>query len=589
MSLINRMLADLEARRAGEGSGSTPGEEVFADLTIPPPDHGRRRKGPGQSPLILGIAILLGSVVVALLLYVFGFANGGPAAPAAPVPVAQPSPPAVAPSAPAPAPTLVAMATAPAPAPATDPAKLHRLSARTMGSTTEVLLDLSASAPYTIDTASDLRTVTLRLSQTGVQEGTPQEIGGLVESASVRPLGADLIIDLRFSEKTRITGQGVDLRTGGGARLRLELVPLAERQAATAAPTPTPTPAATAASAAPGVSLGSPPGTPSGNTAAAGGPGINLGTGPGINLGGYVEPSMEELEHLINHTATEAEGRVARSVSPAAAAGYGAGTSAGTSAGSGAAPARAGGRARIVDAGPPEERAAGQDAGRGKGKGADKDKDKKRKDKGPGSPLPDLTPAPSVKKDVELDALTAQGTKLAKAGDPHGESALRDVLMARPLDTAARANLVTYLLDAGRPHDATQVAEAGLALKPEDTRIAELAARSRELEGDTAGAVAILSRHPPEIARDPDYHAFRAALLQKRGRHREATGIYRELTRQSPRKGIWWLGLGISAGEQGATAEADQAYHRALADPDLTPEIRTFIGERLTALRRPPP
>jgi MSHA biogenesis protein MshN len=82
-----------------------------------------------------------------------------------------------------------------------------------------------------------------------------------------------------------------------------------------------------------------------------------------------------------------------------------------------------------------------------------------------------------------------------------------------------------------------------------------------------------------------DYVAFFAALLQRQGRHEEAIEQFQAALRVKPATGVWWLGLGISLQAANRAAEAQDAFRRARATNNLSPELAAFADQRLKQLQ----
>ncbi|WP_426115842.1 tetratricopeptide repeat protein [Massilia sp. PWRC2] len=180
-----------------------------------------------------------------------------------------------------------------------------------------------------------------------------------------------------------------------------------------------------------------------------------------------------------------------------------------------------------------------------------------------------------------LDHL-AGGRKAAAIGE------LKQALQARPRDMAARETLVGLLLDGGRTSDAVVQLQAALALEPRHPAMAMLLAR---LQIDAGGdGIDTLLRSLPavdagEIGEAGAYHALLAGALQRRGRHHEAVPHYQAALQTAPDHGLWLLGLGLALRADGRSADAIEAFRRANAAGDLTPELAAFVAAQLPAQR----
>lgn len=98
-----------------------------------------------------------------------------------------------------------------------------------------------------------------------------------------------------------------------------------------------------------------------------------------------------------------------------------------------------------------------------------------------------------------------------------------------------------------------------------------------------ADAVAVLYESPPPVSEAPSYHALLAALLQQLGQHAESADLYQLLLKESPERGVWWMGLAISLEELERKGAALEAYQQALRR-ELSSELRRYISARISAL-----
>jgi len=165
-----------------------------------------------------------------------------------------------------------------------------------------------------------------------------------------------------------------------------------------------------------------------------------------------------------------------------------------------------------------------------------------------------------------------------------GEAALREALTRDPRHVKARELLAGLLIRAARTGEAAQLLRQGLAFHPRHTPFAKLYARILVEQGDVAGAVKVLDGASPDVALEPDYHAFRAALYQRMKQHPRAVAIYRQVVKARPDAGVWWMGLAISLEAQGDNSDALQAFRRAAVSGGLNPELQKYVQSRMVAL-----
>lgn len=188
---------------------------------------------------------------------------------------------------------------------------------------------------------------------------------------------------------------------------------------------------------------------------------------------------------------------------------------------------------------------------------------------------------------VSADNIYKKGLQLYRLGKVVAglEQILRAVNL-EPHHIQPRTTLATYLVDQGNQELALAVLQKGLELHPAQFDWARLKAHLLVERNDINGAVNTLQNELPELQKDPDYHAFLAALLQRQGRYEEAVRYYREIVQVRPSNGIWWMGLGISLEKSEQLQDANYAYEKALSDHTLDAELRGYINKRIMILSR---
>ena len=175
-------------------------------------------------------------------------------------------------------------------------------------------------------------------------------------------------------------------------------------------------------------------------------------------------------------------------------------------------------------------------------------------------------------------------TQLQEGRANSAELDFRDALTQDPSHGGARQALLGLLLDSGRNNDAEQLLHKALEINPRQPRHAMVLARLEVERGEVAGAINTMVGALPYVQSDPDFHAFLAALLQREGRHREAVDYYRTALRGVPGNGVWMMGLGISLRAANQSAEARDAFQRAIDSKQLTPELQEFVERQLREL-----
>jgi MSHA biogenesis protein MshN len=162
---------------------------------------------------------------------------------------------------------------------------------------------------------------------------------------------------------------------------------------------------------------------------------------------------------------------------------------------------------------------------------------------------------------------------------------LQQALEIEPRHQAARETLVRLLLESNREEDAMRQLQQALDRDAAQPAMAMMLARLQlEKTGPSGPAIDTLTRSLPSAAGNADYLAFLAALLQRGQRYADSSAYYRQALRLAPQNGVWWMGLGISLQADGKAAEAGEAYARARASGNLTPELQAFVDRKLQQL-----
>jgi len=182
--------------------------------------------------------------------------------------------------------------------------------------------------------------------------------------------------------------------------------------------------------------------------------------------------------------------------------------------------------------------------------------------------------------------LIAEAVRLDRQGHlEEAKASLGRALVANPLDLQARRMLVRLQLDTGRVEEAVALLVEGQRLHPEQPDFTVTLARLRAETGDNAGAIQLLEEGRLAAGDEPQYHALLAALLVRAQRHGEAVPHYLIALRNDPANVRWLLGVGVALEGTGNKTDAAEAYRRAEGTSRLTPDMATFVDERLAQLR----
>lgn len=181
----------------------------------------------------------------------------------------------------------------------------------------------------------------------------------------------------------------------------------------------------------------------------------------------------------------------------------------------------------------------------------------------------------------DADDWSRAQTMLREGRNDHAEPLLQRLLQSKPGNTAARQALLGILLPARRHAEAISVLSDGLLLNPENVGWAMNLARLHADANNYAAAWKVLDYSAPNARQNPDYLAFSGTVLQRLNRNGEAITHYLAALQIKPNEGRWWVGYAIALEAEGKAGEAKEAFRRALAVGDLSPEIVRFAEQKL--------
>jgi len=162
-----------------------------------------------------------------------------------------------------------------------------------------------------------------------------------------------------------------------------------------------------------------------------------------------------------------------------------------------------------------------------------------------------------------------------------GGEALRAALRLSPSHAGARQALLSQLGEQQRWSDMETLALEGIAVLPQRSDWALLAARLMYERGDPAAALATLDQSAAGAARNADHQILHALLLTRAGRNAEAVVCYQAALALRPNEGGWWYGLARALEAENRAAEAAQSYEKALSTGNLPPELKQAAEQRL--------
>jgi predicted Zn-dependent protease len=151
-----------------------------------------------------------------------------------------------------------------------------------------------------------------------------------------------------------------------------------------------------------------------------------------------------------------------------------------------------------------------------------------------------------------------------------------------PDHTQAREILVALLIKDGRLQKANEILAIGLNRHSYYVPFIKLKAHILVKQDKTGEAINLLQKYSSNIEfSDIEYFALLASLYQQQGQFMEAANLYNQLTKIQPQKTIWWIGLGSSLENAGQKNAAQEAYHKALNNSAVPPDLVFFLNDKL--------
>lgn len=163
------------------------------------------------------------------------------------------------------------------------------------------------------------------------------------------------------------------------------------------------------------------------------------------------------------------------------------------------------------------------------------------------------------------------------------EMILTALLEKVPDHYPARELLIKLLIQTGNETKAADQLEVGLQLQPDYPAFLMLKAQLLVNQGKINNALTLLQSDAPSIEKNPEYHAFIAALYQRQGQTVLAEKLYERLIVLNPSQATWWIGLGVALESNGENESAKEAYSHAMNSDKLNPELKAFLDERLSS------
>lgn len=185
---------------------------------------------------------------------------------------------------------------------------------------------------------------------------------------------------------------------------------------------------------------------------------------------------------------------------------------------------------------------------------------------------------------ARAEAEYQRALSLREQGRPDdAAAAYASALREEPGFVPARQGLAGLWIAQGRADEAKTLLSAGLALQPSHPGLAMMYARLLAEQGELQHAAAVL-QYVPVLGASAQELGWRAAILQRLGRHAEACELFAAALRIVPNNGVWWMGLGLSLAADGRNDEARDAFQRARRSGTLSPELTHYVEQRIRQL-----
>lgn len=213
-------------------------------------------------------------------------------------------------------------------------------------------------------------------------------------------------------------------------------------------------------------------------------------------------------------------------------------------------------------------------------------------------------PAPNQEPLVLASAESADHGRVAKAGSvmadrayrsgveylnrgrmAEAEERLRAAIEGHPEHSEARLALAGSLMNQQRILEAQVVLEDGERVDGFNDGLAQALSRIYIELGQEDRALQLLEKHKPKGVDNPDFMATLAALYQRQGRFSEAAAAYRVALAKRPAEGRWWLGMGLALESTQQWSAASMAYAQAVNSSSLPSTLMTYAEKRLAEVR----
>jgi len=198
-----------------------------------------------------------------------------------------------------------------------------------------------------------------------------------------------------------------------------------------------------------------------------------------------------------------------------------------------------------------------------------------------------VAPAKQISPRQQAEFLYQKAVALLQQGlVTEAQESLGASLKIEPDYAASRQALAGILVEKKEYVQAERLLSEGLSREGHHPEFAMVMARIQVERGDGAGALETLKNNLAGGKDQAGYQAFLAALQQRQGQHKLAIESYLTALRLAPNTASSLVGLGISLQAENHPAEAQEAFNRAKTAGGLSPDLQSFVEQRLKQIQQ---
>ncbi len=215
-----------------------------------------------------------------------------------------------------------------------------------------------------------------------------------------------------------------------------------------------------------------------------------------------------------------------------------------------------------------------------------------------------LEPAPTIKSEViksfeVTEASSVNITSNARWKDEQMAVHANELVQQNKIAQAIEL-LKNFIVTESKPVQSAEVL-ADIYLQQGNTQAAEVLLQSADYlppvakakmkahlfaaKGDTSAAIIALEEQLSAADDNEQYSAFLASLYHKTGQYQQSVVSYQRLLKRYGEKPAYWLGLALAFDGLTQHNNALQAYQHLREFPQLQVQVKTYVDQRIVALR----